>query len=77
MLHVGQLIKRELEQQERTPAWLARKICCDRTNVHKIFLRPSLDTALLARISLALRHNFFEDLAEDCPVEREQTATAE
>lgn len=75
MLHIGQLIKRELEQQERTPAWLARKICCDRTNVHKIFLRPSLDTALLARICLALRHNFFEDLAKDCRTMSENSAT--
>ena len=75
MLHVGQLIKRELEQQERTPAWLARKICCDRTNVHKIFLRPSLDTALLARIGQALNHNFFEDLARSEQAGRENPAT--
>lgn len=77
MLHVGQLIKHVLEQQERTPAWLARKICCDRTNVHKIFLRPSLDTALLARISLALRHNFFEDLAKDYDAMRDNSATVQ
>lgn len=50
MLHLGHLIQLELARQERTPAWFARKICCDRTNVHKIFQRESLDTALLARI---------------------------
>lgn len=65
MLHLGKLIQTELARQERTPIWLARKICCDRTNVHKIFRRASLDTVLLARISRALEHNFFEDLAED------------
>ena len=33
MIHIGQLIKTELEQQERTPTWLAKKINCDRTNI--------------------------------------------
>ena len=64
MQHIGQLIKAELERQERTPAWLARKINCDRTNIHKIFHRESIDTSLLERISRALGHNFFADLAE-------------
>lgn len=77
MLHIGQLIKREMEQQERTPVWLARKICCDRTNVHKIFLRESIDTALLARISLALKHNFFADLAREQQRQSEKSATGE
>ncbi len=77
MLHLGHLIQLELARQERTPAWLARKICCDRTNVHKIFKRESLDTALLARIGQALGHNFFEDLAEDLRTGSEKTATPE
>lgn len=77
MLHLGHLIQLELARQERTPVWLARKICCDRTNVHKIFRRDSLDTALLARISQALGHNFFEDLAEDLRTGSEKTATPE
>ncbi len=75
MLHLGRLIQLELARQERTPVWLARKICCDRTNVHKIFGRASLDTALLARISRALGHNFFEDLAADLRAGSEKTST--
>lgn len=62
MLHIGQLIKSELEKQERTPTWLAKKINCDRTNIYRIFDRESIDTALLSRISTALNRNFFEDL---------------
>ena len=54
MIHIGQLIKTELERQERTPTWLARKINCDRTNIYRIFERESIDTALLSRISTAL-----------------------
>lgn len=75
MLHLGHRIQLELARQERTPAWLARKICCDRTNVHKIFKRDSLDTALLARIGQALNHNFFEDLAKNEQNGRENQAT--
>lgn len=62
MLHIGQLIKSELEKLERTPTWLAKKINCDRTNIYRIFDRESIDTALLSRISTALNRNFFEDL---------------
>ena len=62
MLHIGQLIKSELEKQERTPTWLSKKINCDRTNIYRIFDRESIDTALLSRISTALNRNFFEDL---------------
>lgn len=75
MLHLDHFIQLELARQERTPAWLARKICCDRTDVHKIFQRESLDTALLARIGQALNHNFFEDLAKNEQNRRENQAT--
>lgn len=64
MIHIGQLIKMELEAQERTPTWLAKKINCDRTNIYRIFARESIDTALLARISIALNRNFFAELSE-------------
>ena len=69
MIHIGQLIKMELETQERTPTWLAKKINCDRTNIYRIFDRESIDTALLLRISSALNKNFFKELSqqlEDC-----------
>ena len=64
MIHLGQLIKTELERQERTPTWLAKKINCDRTNISRIFERKSIDTDLLSRISTALNRNFFEDLSQ-------------
>lgn len=59
MIHIGQLIRIELERQERTPAWLARKINCARPNVYYIFASRSLNTELLLRISQALHHDFF------------------
>ena len=62
-MHIGKMIEQELRRQERTPAWLARKIACDRTNVYKIFACESIDTQLLVAISKALNHNFFLDIA--------------
>ncbi|MBO5262769.1 MAG: XRE family transcriptional regulator [Bacteroidaceae bacterium] len=59
MIHIGQLIYEEMQRQERTPAWLARKINCERPNVYYIFKQESINTDLLLRISRALNHDFF------------------
>lgn len=63
-LHIGNLVKKELLRQERTVSWLARKLCCDRSNVYKIFLRPTIDSELLFRISVILHHDFFKDYSQ-------------
>ena len=60
MIHIGEIIRRELDRQERTPAWLARKINCERPNVYYIFRQKSINTDMLLRISNALNHNFFQ-----------------
>lgn len=59
MIHIGQIIEQELRHQERSVAWFAKKLYCDRTNVYKIFKRQSIDTELLLRISYVLHINFF------------------
>lgn len=65
MVNVGQLIKEELERQERTVSWLARKLNCTRATVYRIFDKVSLDTALLAEVSQILHRDFFRELSED------------
>lgn len=65
MESIGQLIKEELERQERTVAWFARKLSCDRSNVYRLFQKHSIDTALLRRISLILNRDFFADLSKN------------
>lgn len=65
MINVGQLIKEELEHQERTVTWLARKLNCTRATVYRIFEKNSLDTALLSTISKILNRDFFRELSED------------
>lgn len=59
-LHIGSQIKKELERQERTVSWFARKLCCDRSNVYKLFKRSTIDTELLLRVSQILHYDFFE-----------------
>ena len=63
-IHIGQLIKDELERQERSVSWFARKLYCDRSNIYKIFKRSTIDTELLMRISVVLNYDFFSDYIE-------------
>lgn len=62
-IHIGTFIRLELQRQERSVSWLAKKLCCDRSNVYKIFQKQSIDVALLSRLCSILNHNFFLDLA--------------
>lgn len=61
---IGDLIKEELEKQERSVSWFARKLSCDRSNVYRLFQKESIDTTLLFRISLLLKRDFFSYLSE-------------
>ena len=65
MVHIGKAIKAELERQERSVTWFAKKLYCERTNVYSIFKRESIDTELLLRISIVLHRNFFMDYIEE------------
>jgi len=64
MIHIGKCIEEELRRQERSVAWFARKLFCNRQNVYDIFKRESIDTTLLRRISAILGHDFFRDLSD-------------
>lgn len=62
-LHIGELIRAEVRRQRFPVTVLAGRLCCDRTNIYKIFARQSIDTDLLRRISAALDHDFFADIS--------------
>lgn len=65
MIHVGQIIKDYVDNNtELTVVAFARLLNCDRTNIYKIYSRPSIDTDLLLRINAALSHDFFKDISE-------------
>ena len=63
-MHIGNLIKQQLEEQGRSVVWFARKLSYSRTNVYKIFDKPSIDTNLLLRISSILNYDFFKYYTE-------------
>ena len=71
MKPIGILIKEELEKQERSVTWFARKLSCDRSNIYRLFQKESIDTNLLVRISILLGKDFFSDLS-DYVKEKEQ-----
>lgn len=70
-MHIGQLIRKQMEEQGKTVSWLARELSYCRTNVYKIFDKKSIDTGLLLRISVLLHHDFFQDYSKEwrgkCP----------
>lgn len=72
-IHIGRCIKAEMQRQERQVSWLARKLCCVRTNIYKLYERPSIDTELLLRISHALNHDFFRDISRAACIVKSDT----
>lgn len=62
---IGILIKEELERQERTVTWFAKKLNCHRVNAYDIFKRDNIDIKLLIQISKVLNKNFIRILADE------------
>ena len=65
MINIGERIQQELEQQDRSIGWLARKLNCHRTSVYRILKKNSIDTALLCQISDILNYNFFLEFSNE------------
>ncbi len=64
-VHVGKMIKEELDRQGRTVVWFAKQIYCEKSNVYKMFRRKSIDLDQLMVISSVLDHNFLKDCYEE------------
>lgn len=67
-VHIGVLIKKELEQQGRTKVWLSKQINRTVAACYHIFQCPTIDTGLLYTISRALNHDFYKDLSADLDI---------
>lgn len=65
--HVGNMLDVFYKSRRVNKAGLARAINRAKPSVHKYESRPSLPCGLLWDISVALRHNFFEDIAIHLP----------
>ncbi len=64
-MHIGERIRQELDRQDKTVVWFARQLAYSRTNIYKIFDRPSIDTGVLLRISRVLHYDFFDLYSEE------------
>ena len=63
-IHVGSLIRVELSRQNQTVTWLAEQLGIERTNCYRFLRAQSLHTDQLARISVAMKHDFFADCSK-------------
>ena len=63
-IHIGDIIKRKLVNTERSEAWLARKIDCDRGNLHRQLCKKQIAISLLQKISVAMKFDFFSCYSE-------------
>lgn len=68
-IHIGNSIKAELKRQDRSIAWLARQVYCDRGNMSRILSNKYVDIQILRRISLCLNYNFYKELYENMQAE--------
>ena len=63
-IHLGSLVKQELLKQEKSVFWLSEAIKVERSGIYKLFRRKNISMQLLLKISIALNHDFFEDISE-------------
>ena len=63
-IHIGRMIQAELRAQGRSVTWFASAIHRERSDIYKMFKRPSIDLDMLIRISELLHHDFLKDCSE-------------
>lgn len=73
-LHIGKLVKKEVDKQGIKYDDFARRICTSRTNLYHIFEQASLATDKLQLISKALNKNIFELIAKEMEIPLKQVA---
>lgn len=73
-IHIGEEIRNELEVQGRSVLWLSQELGCNRTNIYNIFMRDTISTDLLKRISIALNKDFFALFSQQLAEFRKETA---
>ncbi len=61
---IGEIIKQSLKRNDRSMAWLAQKVHCDRSNFYKKLHNNAIDIDLLFRISEILQEDFFSHYSQ-------------
>ena len=65
MINIGKMIKDELDRQGHSVGGLAKELECNRSTVYRYEARNSIDTAILAEISIILKKDFFKIISEE------------
>ena len=75
---IGNIIKKQFEEQGISMSLFEEQLCCDRTNIYSIFNRERIDTELLKKTSIVLNHDIFkyysEELMLNCSLSEKQDA---
>ncbi len=61
-IHIGELVKSVVRQSNIRDVDFAKKIGKSRQNVYDMYKRTDFEVKLLLTCSIALNHNFFEDI---------------
>jgi cell shape-determining protein MreC len=75
-IHIGKKIKEEFYRQGHSVSLFAQKINRSRNVIYNIFERESIDTAMLNKIGLILRFDFFALYSEQKEYKKENIAPA-
>ena len=65
-IDLGFIVRQKMDEQGTTVAWLARRVNCDRGNLHKQLNNIHIHPELLLKISAALKTNFFAHYFKYC-----------
>lgn len=63
-VHIGKLIKQQMDEQGRRAVWLAKQLNCDRSNIYKIYRCKTIDANRLLKISQILQYDFFQHYSQ-------------
>jgi len=63
-IHIGKLIRNKLNEEGRSPTWLAGKIPCTKKYIYKILEKSDIHPKQLQRISIVMKFDFFAYYSE-------------
>ena len=72
MIHIGNCIRKKVEEKEKTSVWFAKELGCHRTNIYKIYDKMTIDTGVLLHISKILDFDFFSIYSEEIEKQAEE-----
>lgn len=59
-INIGEEIQKEMDNQKIGVTTMAHKIDTNKKRIYRIFAKNSIDTELLFKVSIVLKHDFFK-----------------